>query len=514
MKDKAISDRRIAKNTVLLYIRTFFIMVISLYTSRVILQTLGVEDFGIYNVVGGFVAMFALLSGSLSNSISRFVTFELGRGDKDCLKDTFSTSVIVQIILSLIIVFIAEIFGTWFLNEKFNISEGRMTAANWAFQCSLCTFVINLISIPYTACIIAHERMKAFAYISILDAVLKLVVVLILCAIDYDRLILYALLLVLEATFIRIIYGIYCRKNFEETHCRFVIKRRLIREMVTLAGWNMLGASGAILNTHGNNILMNLFFGVNVNAARGIANQVEAAVTSFVSSFTTAVNPRITKAYAQENFQSTFDLVLMSSKYSYFLMLILVVPIVAETPFVLKLWLIDFPEYSVLFIRLTLVSILIASLSTPLYTLSLATGDVKKYQITIGSLSLMGFFLTLLLFRLGFSVEWTYYAGIIINVCILFARVEIVFHQTKMSATTYYNDVVTRALLVTVPIVFTTYILLGLFPYANLLSALLVIIFSLMITCTCVAFIGMSRIEREYALDIVKSKLNSLIYQK
>ena len=227
--------------------------------------------------------MFSLLSGALSNAISRFVTFELGRGDLRRLKEVFSTSVTVQILLAVITVILAEIVGLWFLNLKMNIPDGRMVAANWVFQCSLLTFAINLISIPYNACIIAHERMNAFAYISILETLLKLGAVFLLFIIGFDKLIVYAVLLTFVATLIRIIYGVYCGRNFEECHYTFYINKPLIKEMTSLAGWNMLGSSGSILNSHGVNLLMNMFFGVAVNAARGLAVQVNSAVLDITS---------------------------------------------------------------------------------------------------------------------------------------------------------------------------------------------------------------------------------------
>lgn len=318
MSTNSINNKRIAKNTLVLYVRMIVLMLVHLYTSRLILKVLGVDDFGIYNVVGGFVAMFSLISGSLSNAISRFITFELGKNNIVRLKEVFSSAVSVQILLALGIIFISEIIGIWFLNVKMNIPADRMIAANCVFQCSLLTFAINLISVPYNASIIAHERMTAFAYISILEVLLRLAVVLLLFVIGFDKLIAYAILLVLVATLIRLIYGFYCTRHFEECHYNFTFNKQLVKEMTSLASWNVLGASGNILNIHGVNLLMNLFFGIKVNAARGLAVQVNSAVSQFVTSFTTAVNPQITKSYAQNDLSYTFKLVMMSSKYSFF----------------------------------------------------------------------------------------------------------------------------------------------------------------------------------------------------
>jgi len=507
-QDTLSNNKRIAKNTIFLYFRTIVILLVSLYTSRVVLSSLGVEDYGIYNVVGGFVAMFSLLSGALSNAISRYLTFELGRGDKERLKVVFSTSVTVQIILSLIVVLIAELVGIWFLNYKMNVPEERMVAANWVFQCSLLTFAINLISIPYNASIIAHERMNAFAYVSILEAFLKLGAVSLLFIIGFDRLIVYAILLVIVATLIRLIYGIYCGRHFEECHYRFTFNKTLIKEMTSLAGWNMLGSSGYILNSHGINLLMNLFFGVTINAARGLAVQVNAAVTQFVNSFTTAVNPQITKSYAQNDKDYTFKLVMMSSKYSFFLMLLFAVPLIAETPIILKIWLKIVPDYTVLFVRLTLIASLVSTLSTSLYTLALATGKIKKYQIVIGSLSLSCFFITYICYNLGMPVEMAYYVYILIMIVILYARLKIVSELTGLEIKEFLKRVVIRAIVVSATVFLFTYVVLLFLPNETILNAIMVVSNCLLITAVLIFFTGLTYNERIYLLSILKNRVN------
>lgn len=506
MQDNLSNNKRIAKNTALLYIRTFIILLISLYTSRVVLQALGVDDYGIYNVVGGFVAMFSLLSGALSNAISRYITFELGRGDKERLNEVFSTSVTVQFILALITIVLAEIVGVWFLNVKMNVPDGRMVAANWVFQCSLLTFAINLISIPYNACIIAHERMNAFAYVSILEAVLKLGAVLLLFVIGFDRLIVYAVLLVIVATVIRLIYGVYCGRQFEECKYHFSLNKPLIKEMTSLAGWNMLGSSGSILNSHGVNLLMNLFFGVAVNAVRGLAVQVNSAVTQFVNGFTTAVNPQITKSFAKGEKDYTFNLVIMSSKYSYFLMLLLAAPIIAETPYLMRLWLKTVPDYTVLFVRLTLVISLIATLSSSLYTLALATGHIKKYQIVVGSLSLSCFFITYVFYKLNFPVEIAYFVNIGVQLIILFARLRILNELTGISLKQFLSKVVSKALLVTLALLFVTILLLQLFPDESLLNAILVSLICDSFACAIIYVFGLNQREREYLFSLIRKR--------
>ena len=268
MSDTSQNNKRIAKNTLLLYFRMLLTMAISLYTSRVVLHVLGIEDFGIYNVVGGVVAMFSVISGSLSAAISRFITYELGKGDKEKLVRIFSSSVTIQLGLGLVIIILAEVIGVWFLNEKMSIPENRMYAANWVFQLSILTFVINLISVPYNAAIIAHEKMSAFAYISILEVVAKLIIVYMLLLSPIDKLIFYAILMASVALIIRFVYGFYCKRNFEECTYHFILDKELLKKMFGFAGWNFIGTSAGVLRTQGINILLNIYYDPIVNAAR------------------------------------------------------------------------------------------------------------------------------------------------------------------------------------------------------------------------------------------------------
>ena len=271
MSDTSSANKRIAKNTLLLYVRMLFTMSISLFTSRVILSNLGVEDFGIVNVVGGVVSMFSVLSGSMSSSISRFITFELGAGDKQRLKTVFTTGINIQLGMSVLILLVAELVGVWFLNCKMNIPEERLYAANWVFQFSILSFILGLLSVPYNAAIIAHEKMSAFAYISIIEVTLKLIIVYLLTISPFDRLITYSFLFMMIGVLIRIIYGYYCKKHFEECTYHFVYDKGILKSMTSLAGWNFLGNGAFLLNTQGVNILMNMYFGVAINAARGVA---------------------------------------------------------------------------------------------------------------------------------------------------------------------------------------------------------------------------------------------------
>jgi O-antigen/teichoic acid export membrane protein len=355
MTDKTQNNKRIAKNTLALYIRMLFMMIVSLYTSRVILHTLGVEDFGIYNVVGGVVSMFSVISGSLSAAISRFITYELGKGDKDKLIRIFSSSVTIQIGLGLIILVLAELVGVWFLNDKMNIPDGRIYAANWVFQLSILTFIINLVSVPYNAAIIAHEKMSAFAYISILEVIAKLVIVYLLIISPIDKLIFYAILMATVALMVRFVYGYYCKRHFEECTYHFIFDKELLKKMFGFAGWNFIGAASSVLRDQGGNIIINLFCGPAVNAARGIAYQVNTAINGFVSNFMMALNPQITKSYASGERDYMMTLIFQGARFSFYILLLLSLPVIINVHYILTLWLKIVPEHTTFFVQLVLI---------------------------------------------------------------------------------------------------------------------------------------------------------------
>lgn len=420
--DNTIENRRIAKNTILLYFRTIIVMFVSLYTSRVILKVLGVEDYGVYNAVGGFVAMFSIISGSLSNAISRYITVGIGKGDATELQRIFSTSVSIQIIISFLVVLVCELFGVWFLNFKMDIPNERMIAANWVLQCSLIVFVVNLISIPYNACIIAHEHMSALALISILEAVLKLTVVLLISFSSVDKLIIYSVLLAVVAIIVRIIYGIYCKSHFKEVHYGFLYDKSLFKEMMGFSGWNFFSNTASILNTQGLNLLINLFYGVLLNAARGIAAQVESAVMAFVYNFSSAINPQITKSYAVGNKERLHFLICKGAKFTFFLTLLFSLPVLIETNYLLKIWLGHVPDFSVLFTRLALIGALVSNLGNTSYVACLATGKIKKYSIYITSVASSVFFLTWFFYGIGFHPATPYIVFILVYCVVLFVR--------------------------------------------------------------------------------------------
>lgn len=501
------NNKRIAKNTLLLYFRMIFLMVISLFTSRITLQTLGVDNFGIYNVVGGIVAMFSIMSGSLSNAISRYITFELGKGDKKILKKVFSTAVNVQIIMAVIIAVLIEIGGVWFLNYKMNIPDGRMVAANWVLQFSIISFAVNLISIPYNAAIIAHEKMSAFAYISIYEAVMKLVVVYLIVISPFDKLIVYSFLILLISLSLRLIYGVYCKRKFEECSYMFILDKPLLKKMTSFAGWNFFGAGSFLLMTQGVNMLLNMFFGVALNAARGIATQVENVVNQFTTNFGTAINPQITKSYAKGDYAYMHKLVFAGSKYSFFLVVVLCVPIILEANQILHLWLGLVPEYAVVFLRLTLMISMLSVVSNTLVTSMMATGDIKKYQIIVGGLGMIIFPVVYILYKLGFSPQWSYYIQLIIFVFQLICRLYLLKDMIKLPVLSFVKEVLFKDI-----VVLCLTMILPLLLIWNMEETLVRFI-SVCAVCELSAFIsiyfgGLNHSERAKVIEFLSKKLH------
>ncbi len=510
MQDYSSNNTRLAKNTVVLYFRMAFIILINLYMSRVILDTLGVENYGIYNVVGGFVTMFSILSAALSNAISRFITFELGRGDINSQNKVFSTSVTVLIILSFIIAILLEIIGLWFLNNKMQIPTERLTAAHWTLQCSIFTFVLNLISVPYNGCIIAHEHMTAFAYISILDVLLKLGSVFFLYLALGDNLVIYSLLIAFSALIVRFVYGVYCNRHFIECKFMFLWDKPLIKKMISMASWNMLGAGGGILNNQGTNVAMNVFFGVTVNAARGIASQVNSAIQQFAASFITALNPQITKSYAKGDIQGMQYLIHRGIKFSYFLMLIISIPIIIETPFILDLWLPVVPDYTILFVRLTIVIALVTASGNIFFTAIMATGDIKKYQIVIGCLSLTIFAITLLLFYMGFPPYYAYIVHLTIDIIVLVARMVLVNQKININIKGLSVNVFPTMIIVTLCSSAIPVLLYVLLNDSNSFCSVSIVIFSsLVCTAISVYYLGLNLAEKSFLKSIILSKIKS-----
>lgn len=509
MTDTAQNNKRIAKNTLLLYIRMLFIMLVSLFTSRINLQSLGIEDFGIYNVVGGVVAMFSVFSGSLATAISRFITFELGKGDKERLIKVFSTAVSIQILLAISIVILAEIIGVWFLNNKMIIPENRLDAANWVLQLSIFSFAVNLISVPYNASIIAHEKMSAFAYISIFEVVMKLIICYSLFVSPIDKLITYSILLFLLSISVRLIYGIYCKKHFEECSYHMIIDTPLLKNITGFAGWSMFGLVAYTCYNQGLNILLNLFFGPVVNAARGVAVQVQQAIQGFSQNFQIAVNPQIIKSYATKDLERLYNLIYSSSKFSYFLLLILSLPIIIKTDYILSLWLGKYPDYASLFIRLILCIITFDSLGASISTAQQATGKIKLYQIVVGGGMLLILPLSYVALKLGGSPESPYIIYLIMVIICHILRMIIIKRMIGLSLIIYCKKVIFRIMLITFLAVI---ILLSINKILDnsFISLIILCISSIVTVSISVYLFGLSNEERRF----IDKKISTLLKHK
>jgi O-antigen/teichoic acid export membrane protein len=487
-------------------------MCISLYTSRVILQSLGVEDYGVYNVVGGFVTMFGILTTSLSASISRFVTVELGKGDIERQRVVFSTSIKIQLLMSLIIIVVAECVGTWFIINQMQIPEGRLAAAQWVFHCSIISFVISLLTVPFSATIIAHEHMSAVAYIGILDAILKLSIVYILTIVPVDKLIFYAILMVCVHLLICIIYVIYSKHKFPNSIGHSKFDGKTFKEMWGFAGWSFLGNSAYIFNTQGVNMVMNVFFGVVVNAARGIAMQVTSAAQQFATSFTTALNPQITKSFAAGDREYSFKLVFQGAKLSYFLLLLVSLPLILEASTILNFWLGIVPDYSVIFVQLVLVYGLSESISYTMVTLMLATGNIRNYQIIVGGCQMLNFPLSYVILKLGSPPEYTFVVSICVAILCLFLRLIMLNRMVKLPIGHFLHRVALKCFLVTL-VAFILPSLVVIYNEPSFLRLLLtgfVSVFSVMFFALT---LGCSANERKFILNKATTMLKSKLHK-
>ena len=490
------NNKRIAKNTAMLYVRMLFIIAVSLYTSRIILQALGVEDYGTYNAVGGVVAMFSIISGSLSAAISRYLTYEIGIGNKQKLNIIFCTSVNIQIVMSLIVMVIAEVVGVWFLNS-----------ANWVLQCSIITFMVNLISVPYNSLIIAHEKMSAFAYISILEVILKLVICYLLCLFPGDKLILWSVLLMSVSLIMRIVYGYYSKHHFKEAHYRFILDKVLLKDMSRFIGWAFFGNGVVVLKDQGSSILLNIYCGPVVNAAQGIAMQVNAAVYGFVNNFLMAVNPQITKSYSSGEISSMHSLILRSEKFAFFILLLIFFPLIANIDYVVGLWLTEVPKYTSTFIVLILLYSLLDCFSNPLLTGVLAEGNIKLYEICLTIIYLVNILASFLFLRSGFAPEWVFILNIIFKAFVICALLWQSHLKYDFQIRKFFSQVLLRSFAVFILCLLFSYFINIQFstPFLNfILSAIVIFIF----TGLTIYFIGLNKAESTFVIEIVKRKIS------
>ena len=485
-------------------------MAISFYTTRVILESLGVEDYGINNVVGALVSMFSLLSSSLSSSVSRYITYGLGKGDMNDLKKIFSTSINIHVILAIIVIIAIETVGMWFLNNKMVIPAERLHAATWVLHCSAITFAIGLLSVPYNAAIIAHEKMSAFAYMTIFDAVAKLSIAIAIKYYGGDRLILFAILNIIPLAISQIIYWTYCKRKFEECVYSLSWDKGKFKEIAGFAMWNFIGCTAELMKDQGVNIAINVFTGPVINAARGIAMQVNRIVSRFIQNFTIALNPQIIKDYAAGNLERMHKLIFTGARFSYFLFMFLSIPIFFEIESILLLWLGQVPEHTVLFTRLVLILTLCEIISQTLITAQYATGKISNYQIVVGGILLMNFPISYLLLYLGFAPEVTVVVAIIISQICLIARLLFLRTMVKLPVKQFIKEVYLKVILVTIlsaSLPTVCYI----FLQPSITRFIIIGLTSVITSSACIYYIGCNHNEQEKVINAIVKIKNKIL---
>lgn len=491
-----------------LYFRMFLTMGVGLYTSRLVLDALGVVDYGIYGLVGGIVTMFAFLNMAMSSSTQRYLSFDIGRNDQDRLQKTFNATLNIHFLIAFIFLVLAETIGLWLINYKLVIPIDRMYAANWVYQISVFTFILNVIQVPYSALLIARERMSVYAYVSILQSVLKLIIVFILVQADTDRLILYAILTFCVSFVIRMVYKLYCKKHFKESVYKFYYDKIYYKELLSFSGWSLFGNIAAVARSQGSNILLNLFFGPIANASYSLTRMVQGIIGNFVSNFQVALNPQIVKTYSKGDKQASLNLMFKSAKFSFFAMLILVLPFIYNIDYVMNLWLKEIPLYTIDFIKLALIYSLIETISNPLMIGAQATGNIKWYQITIGSFIFLALPIVWIVLKLTNNPVYIYWVLIGNSFVALVFRVLFLVKMMDLNAMKFLKEVVIKIILVISLTLSLLYILLKLLRFSNelytfILSSAIITVTNLLI----ISFIGLTHSEKTFIFNIIKSKI-------
>lgn len=503
------NTKLIAKNTLALYFRMLLTLCISLYTARVILAALGFSDYGLYNVVGGILALFTFINGSLISSTQRFISFAIGKGDKEYLNMVFNTTVRLQYAFAALTFLIGETVGLWFLNTYIKIPAGREFAANIVFQFSIFAAILSVLQISYSSVVVAHEKMSVYAYLSILDSILKLAIAFSISLVKFDHLIFYAIATFGAGLVSWSIYRTYSYVKFDECRSKSKFSKDIVQEMASFAGWNIIGNLAWTANTQGINILINIFFGATVNAARAIAYQVSNVVNQFVQNLMFAINPQITKSFASDDGEYMQKLIFWGSKLSFFLLLFLSLPVFLEAPSILGWWLKSYPEYSVIFCRLVLIDALIACISGPLMSGSLATGKIKKYQIVVGLLYLSVLPIAYIVLKLGGNPQSTLYVSIFMGIILLYARLYMLSPMINLSMLSFFSRVIIPIVIVTLvspifPIIVHFYI-------SNALVRFLCVgIVSVISTIISIYTLGLNQGERSLVYTKVKQYIQGI----
>ena len=502
--DSAYSQSRIFKNTIILCLRMLFTMGVALYTSRVVLKVLGVDDYGLYNIIGGIVVLLAIVSNSMRSATQRFITFELGCGDSHQVSDAFSMSMIAHFIIGAVVILIGETVGLWYVQTRLNIPEGRETAALYVYQFSLLTTVITLIRSPYEASVIAHEKMSFFAYMSIIDVCLKLAIVCLLTLAPWDKLIIYGILVFLTSIIIFFCYRLYCRKVFNTCSFHFVIKKDYFLKLFSFLGWNLLGASASLGTQQAGNLIINRFLGVAINAAYGVANQVNGAINAFVSNFQVAFTPQIVKLFSQKRYTEFYQLSNSSALLSYYILFIISFPLIVNIDYVLGVWLVEVPLYSGYFCTLLIIYSLIDAVQAPLWIGINASGDIKIYEIWLSVILILNIPFSFFALKWGWAPYWVLIIRVLLNLITAICRCIHVRIQLDYPIKEYIINVVFRVILVT-SITIAVWMLI---PHNSLFSSfggfVICYIASLSVITVIVLLFGLGHRERAFLLSSIR----------
>ena len=500
------NNKRIAKNTLFLYLRMFVMMLTALFTSRIVLDVLGAADYGLNIIIGGVVVLFSFLNSALLSATQRFLNFHLGRQDYKQTNVVFCMSMNTYLLLSIVVVVLGETIGLWFVNTHLNIPSERMYAAQWVYQFTLIQFVINLLRVPYNASIIAYEKMNLYAYVSLVEVIAKLLVVYLLYITTFDKLIFYSFLYTIVPLIVAFIYKIYCNRNFDTTKYKRIWDRIAFKEMFSFSGWSLFGSLANLAAQQGLNILINIFYGVTVNAAAGIANQVSTNVYGFISNFQTAFQPQIVKTYAAKEVERFHKLIFQTSKFSYFMVLVLVLPILFTIDGILDIWLKEVPRYTAIFCRLILVFLSIEAITAPLWMSVQATGKIRNYQILVASLIFLNFPLAYIVLKLGMPVYSVWVIRIIVNIVVMIARCIYMKKNLNFPLLSYLKAVIAPILSVTfvaIPIpLILNYMIHGFWQ-----NMIIVGIATFALTILDVYFVGMNTHEKLLARNMILKKI-------
>jgi O-antigen/teichoic acid export membrane protein len=504
------SNKKIVKNTLYLYLRMGLTIIVNLYTMRLVWQILGVEDYGIYNVVGGIIIMFSFINAGMVAASQRFISYELGNGTIESIKKVFNISLRVHIIIACVVIIVSESIGLWFLNYKMNIPDNRIVAANFVFQCSLISFIFYVISVPYNASIVAHERMKAYGYFGIVEVFMKLIITFALFIFKYDKLITYSILTVICAFIMRIISVLYCNRNFKECQYYKTNDHNIMKSMFAFAGWSFIGNMGFAFRDQGLNILLNMFFNVTINAAKGIAFQVGNVINGFSQSFLMAINPQITKRYAKGEIDSMLNLCFAGCRYSFYLISLIVIPFFYTASEVLSLWLTEVAPYTTDFLKLSLILVLIDSCVGPITTSLQATGRIKYFQIFISILMISNIPLSWFLLKYHNNPLMVMYVSISVSVIAFMVRVILLRREFKFRYVSFFRGVVLRIIICGFLCFGANYICNALFRHyfeINLLQILIYSTISLIINLGIIYIIGINKIEKNSLIKEIKRRL-------